>query len=125
MATPAPSGGKREVLVGLTIGHTLSGKYRLLRLLGDGGMGAVFEAQHEKLGTRVAIKVIHPEIASRPGIVDRFLQEARVSAQIKSPHVTQVIDVDQSGDGEAYMVMELLEGQTHTASSTSLMATTS
>ena len=98
--------------MGLTIGHTLSGKYRLLRLLGDGGMGAVFEAQHEKLGTRVAIKVIHPEIASRPGIVDRFLQEARVSAQIKSPHVTQVIDVDQSGDGEAYMVMELLEGQT-------------
>ena len=98
--------------MGLTIGHTLSGKYRLLRLLGDGGMGAVFEAQHEKLGTRVAIKVIHPEIAKRPGIVDRFLQEARVSAQIKSPHVTQVMDVDQTGEGEAYMVMELLEGQT-------------
>lgn len=112
MATRAPSGGNRELLVGLTIGHTLSGKYRLLRLLGDGGMGAVFEAQHEKLGTRVAIKVIHPEISRRPGIVDRFLQEARVSAQIKSPHVTQVIDVDQTADGEAYMVMELLEGQT-------------
>ncbi len=96
----------------VTIGNVLGGKYRILRLIGDGGMGFVFEAMHEKLGTRVAIKVIHPEVAQRPGIVERFLQEARVSAQIKSPHVAQVMDVDQAGDGEAYMVMELLEGQT-------------
>ena len=96
----------------VSICNVLGGKYRILRLIGDGGMGFVFEAMHEKLGTRVAIKVIHPEVAQRPGIVERFLQEARVSAQIKSPHVAQVMDVDQAGDGEAYMVMELLEGQT-------------
>ncbi len=83
-----------------------------MRLLGDGGMGAVYEATHERLGTRVAIKVLHAEIASRPGIVDRFLQEARVSAQIRSAHVAQVIDVDRTPEGDAYMVMELLEGET-------------
>jgi serine/threonine-protein kinase len=75
-------------------------------------MGAVYEAQHERLGTRVAIKILHSEIAQRPGIVDRFLQEARVSAQIRSAHVAQVIDVDRTPEGEAYMVMELLEGET-------------
>ncbi len=96
----------------VTIGNVLGGKYRILRAIGDGGMGVVFEAKHERLGTRVAIKVVHPEVAQRPGIVDRFLQEARVSAQIRSPHVAQVMDVDQTPDGEAYMVMELLEGQT-------------
>ncbi len=94
------------------IGKTLHGKYRLVRLLGDGGMGAVYEATHERLGTRVAIKVLHAEIARRPGIVDRFLQEARVSAQIRSPHVAQVMDVDQTPEGDAYMVMELLLGET-------------
>ena len=94
------------------IGQILHGKYRLVRLLGDGGMGAVYEASHERLGTRVAIKVLHAEIARRPGIVDRFLQEARVSAQIRSLHVAQVIDVDQTSNGDAYMVMELLLGET-------------
>jgi serine/threonine-protein kinase len=98
--------------VPLGIGHALHGKYRLMRLLGDGGMGAVYEATHERLGTRVAIKVLHAEIASRPGIVDRFLQEARVSAQIRSGHVAQVMDVDRTPEGDAYMVMELLEGET-------------
>jgi serine/threonine protein kinase len=83
-----------------------------MKLLGDGGMGAVYEAQHERLGTRVAIKILHAEIALRPGIVDRFLQEARVSAQIRSAHVAQVIDVDRTPEGDAYMVMELLEGET-------------
>jgi serine/threonine-protein kinase len=75
-------------------------------------MGAVYEAQHERLGTRVAIKILHSEIALRPGIVDRFLQEARVSAQIRSAHVAQVMDVDRTPEGAAYMVMELLEGET-------------
>ncbi len=94
------------------LGKVLHGKYRLSRLLGDGGMGAVYEATHERLSTRVAIKVLHADIALRPGIVDRFLQEARVSAQIRSAHVAQVIDVDRSPEGDAYMVMELLEGET-------------
>ena len=63
------------------------------------------------LGTRVAIKVLHPELARRTGLVERFLQEARVAAQIRSPHVVQVTDVDRTPDGHAYIVMELLEGE--------------
>jgi serine/threonine-protein kinase len=98
--------------VALPIGYVLHGKYRLARLLGDGGMGAVYEATHERLGTRVAIKVLHAELTSKPGIVDRFLQEARVSAQIRSAHVAQTMDVDRTPQGDAYMVMELLEGET-------------
>jgi serine/threonine protein kinase len=93
-------------------GSLVSGKYRILRLVGDGGMGTVYEAQHEVLGTRVAIKVLHPELVRRSGLVERFLQEARVVAKIRSPHVVQVIDVDRTPDaGDAYIVMELLEGE--------------
>src|SRR5580698_5778425 len=92
-------------------GDVLRGKYRLVRLLGDGGMGSVYEALHAGLGTRVAIKVLHPDLARRPGLVERFLREARVSAQIKSPNVVQVMDVEATEDGVAYIVMELLEGE--------------
>jgi eukaryotic-like serine/threonine-protein kinase len=93
------------------VGQVISGKYKLLRLLGDGGMGSVFEAEHLTLGTHVAIKVLHGELARKPGIAERFLQEARVSAQIKSAHVVQVVDVDRTPDGVAYLVMELLQGE--------------
>ena len=95
----------------LGIGSVVNGKYRLARLLGDGGMGSVFEAQHAGLGTRVAIKVLHQDLARRTGLVERFLQEARVAAQIRNPHVVQVTDVDRTADGQAYIVMELLEGE--------------
>ena len=93
------------------VGQILSGKYKLLRLLGDGGMGSVYEAEHLTLGTHVAIKVLHPDLARRTGIAERFLQEARVSAQIRSAHVVQVIDVDRTPEGVAYLVMELLQGE--------------
>jgi serine/threonine-protein kinase len=93
------------------VGQVISGKYKLLRLLGDGGMGSVYEAEHLGLGTRVAIKVLHADLARRAGIAERFLQEARVSAQIKSPNVVQVTDVDRTADGIAYLVMELLQGE--------------
>jgi serine/threonine-protein kinase len=95
----------------IDIGSVVNGKYRLVRLLGDGGMGSVYEAVHTVLGTRVAIKVLHPELTRRTGLVERFLQEARVAAQIRSPHVVQVTDVDRTPDGHAYIVMELLEGE--------------
>jgi serine/threonine protein kinase len=95
----------------IDIGSVVNGKYRLVRLLGDGGMGSVYEALHTVLGTRVAIKVLHPELNRRTGLVERFLQEARVSAQIRSPHVVQVTDVDRTPEGHAYIVMELLEGE--------------
>jgi len=93
------------------VGSIVNGKYRIVRTLGDGGMGSVFEAQHAVLGTRVAIKVLHPELMRRTGLVERFLQEARVVAQIRSANVVQVIDVDRTPQSHAFIVMELLEGE--------------
>ncbi len=106
---PAHDHGKSRNV--LEVGQVVSGKYKLLRLLGDGGMGSVYEAEHLGLGTRVAIKVLHGDLARRAGIAERFLQEARVSAQIRSPHVVQVTDVDRTPDNVAYLVMELLQGE--------------
>jgi tRNA A-37 threonylcarbamoyl transferase component Bud32 len=92
-------------------GDVIGGKYRIVRLIGDGGMGTVYEAHHEFLETTVALKFLHSELAKRAGLGSRFLQEARVSARIRSPHVTHVTDVDQTADGSPYLVMELLHGE--------------
>jgi len=92
-------------------GELISGKYRIVRLIGDGGMGTVYEARHEVLGSGVALKFLHTDLAKRPGLTQRFLQEARVSATIQSLHVTHVTDVDTAQDGSPYLVMELLNGE--------------
>jgi serine/threonine-protein kinase len=92
-------------------GQIVNGKYRVIRLLGDGGMGSVYEAHHEVLGTRVALKLLHAEL-SRTGVAKRFLQEARASARIKSPHVVGVSDADQTPEGLAFIVLEYIEGKT-------------
>jgi serine/threonine-protein kinase len=95
----------------LGIGSVIGNKYRLVRLVGEGGMGSVFEAEHTVLGSRVAIKVLHPELGRRSGLAERFVQEAKVAAQIRSAHVVRVADVDRTPDGQAYIVMDLLEGE--------------
>ncbi|HTQ04697.1 MAG TPA: serine/threonine-protein kinase, partial [Polyangiaceae bacterium] len=92
-------------------GDLIGGKYRLVRLIGDGGMGSVFEARHEGLGMSVALKFLHEDLAERPGLTDRFLREARVAATIQSPHVAHVTDVDVGQGGVPYLVMELLAGE--------------
>ena len=113
-ARPLRSDYGRKLPV-VEIGQVVSSKYKLLRLLGDGGMGSVYEAEHLRLGTHVAIKVLHSDLARRSGLIERFLQEARVSAQIRSPHVVHVTDVESTPDGIAYLVMELLQGETLSA----------
>jgi serine/threonine protein kinase len=92
-------------------GHLLGGKYRIVRRIGVGGMGSVYEAKHAGLGTPVAIKVLLQQLAKVPTVADRFRREAQVSATLKSPHIIQVTDVDQLPDGRPYLVMELLEGE--------------
>jgi serine/threonine-protein kinase len=94
------------------VGQLINNKYKLVRVIGDGGMGSVYEASHAVLGTTVALKFLHPELSRRQGLVQRFLQEARVSAQIKSQHVVRVSDVDQNQNGQAFIVMEFVEGKT-------------
>jgi serine/threonine protein kinase/tetratricopeptide (TPR) repeat protein len=86
------------------------GPYRLLDQIGRGGMGQVFAAIHERMTRKVAIKVISPALASEPQIVGRFLQEARVLAQLQHPGIVQILHCDQLGDGRVYLAMEYLDG---------------
>ncbi len=91
-------------------GDLFQGKYRIQRLLGKGGMGAVFSADHEGLGQRVAVKFLLAEAAGNEEANARFKQEARAAAQIQNDHVARVVDVSTDG-GLPYMVMEYLDGQ--------------
>ncbi|MDP6947246.1 MAG: serine/threonine-protein kinase, partial [Myxococcota bacterium] len=93
------------------IGTVLGGKYRLTRLLGEGGMGRVFAAEHTVLGRDVAVKVLHPQYQTSPETAERFLREARAASAIDHPGVIQVLDADRDETGALYMVMELLEGE--------------
>jgi len=92
------------------VGDLLAGKYRIEKLLGMGGMGAVYGANHEILGQKVAIKVLLAEIASNQEAVARFLNEARAAAKIQNSHCARVMDVGTLEHNQAYMVMEYLEG---------------
>lgn len=91
-------------------GDLLARKYRIQKLLGQGGMGAVFLAHHELLSRPVAIKVLLPRFAADRSVVSRFVNEARAAAMIKDEHAVAVLDVDTLDDGAAYMVLEYLEG---------------
>src|SRR5690606_12330046 len=79
-------------------------------LLGAGGMAAVYAARH-RIGTEVAIKMLHPEVARSKELTLRFEQEARVMAQLKHPGAVVVSDVDVAEDGQPFIVMELLSGE--------------
>ncbi len=95
----------------LAIG-TRFGPYTILRLLGEGGMGSVYEARHERLAKRVALKVLHADVvATNEEAVARFTREGEVASQIRHPNVVDVTDVGRE-DGVPYMVMEYLEGET-------------
>ncbi len=92
------------------IGAVLKQKYRIERVLGEGGMGRVLAASHLVLGQLVALKILRPELRERPGVTERFLREARAASRIESPHVARVLDVDTLDDGTPFMVIEHLEG---------------
>jgi serine/threonine protein kinase len=89
----------------------VAGKYELLRLIGRGGMGSVWEGRHASLGTRVAVKFIEAEYANSMDARQRFDNEARAAATIESKHAIQVFDHGLSADGRPYIVMELLLGE--------------
>jgi serine/threonine-protein kinase len=91
-------------------GAILAGKYRVERILGQGGMGVVVEARHIQLDERVALKFLLPEYAKVTEAAGRFLREARNAVKIKSEHVARVTDVGELESGAPYMVMEYLEG---------------
>jgi serine/threonine protein kinase len=107
--TVALSPGQRsQIQPGLVI----AGKYRLEAEIGRGSMGTVYRAVHLTLGQRVAIKVISGEHAQSAEVRQRFSVEAKAAAKLRSRHVVQVIDDGETPEGDAYIVLELLEGET-------------
>jgi serine/threonine-protein kinase len=97
-------------LTGISEGDVLAGKYRIERILGVGGMGAVVAAHHLQLDITVAIKFLLPEMQPEPEAVSRFAREARNAVRIANEHVARVLDVGTLENGAPYMVMEYLQG---------------
>jgi Protein kinase domain len=91
-------------------GDLLASKYRVERVLGQGGMGVVVSARHEQLGFRVAVKFMLPMAVQDAGMRDRFLREARAAGRLRGEHVARVMDFGTLDDGAPYIVMEFLEG---------------
>jgi serine/threonine-protein kinase len=92
-------------------GSIIAGKYRVLQMIGSGGMGTVWEGAHTTLGTRVAIKFIKPRFAEQPEARARFEIEARAAAKLTTKHAVHVYDYGVSQEGLPYIVMEFLEGE--------------
>lgn len=96
---------------GALVGRILRDKYRIVRRLGSGGWGAVFEAEHLLLRRSVAIKLLHPDIAAEARFADRFRREAVTLARIGHPGIVEVVDFDRTDDGVDFIVLELLRGE--------------
>ncbi len=94
----------------LSSGTVIGERYAIVRLLGRGGMGAVYEALQRPIGRRVALKVLNPMYSDDPGAVQRFLAEARLANQVRHRNVVQVTDFGEH-HGRPFLVMELLEGE--------------
>jgi serine/threonine-protein kinase len=92
------------------IGTTIGGRYKVRRILGQGGMGVVVEARQEDLDQKVAIKLMRPALAGEGPLVTRFFREARLSARLNSPHIVRVFDSGRLPSGAPFLVMELLKG---------------
>ena len=87
------------------------GNYRSLALLGEGGMGAVYLAEHPGIGRRVAVKVLHKNYTRDEHLLARFLNEARAANAIRHPNIIEILDSGMLADGTPFLVMELLEGE--------------
>jgi serine/threonine protein kinase len=92
-------------------GTVIRGKYRIERLLGRGGMGAVYLAEHLLLGRLRALKFISSELSQDPDLLKRFRREALAASELHHPNVVQVLDLDQAEDGAPFIAMEYIEGE--------------
>ncbi len=95
----------------LSVGALVAGKLRIVRALGVGGMGTVYEVEHELTRHRRALKLLHAELASNHQVVARFLREASAAGRIGNPHIVETFDAGTLETGEPYLVMEMLDGR--------------
>ena len=95
----------------MKVGDVIDGKYEILGLIGQGGMGAVYEARHTLIKRRYALKILHAQYAENENIAQRFILEAQAAAAIGSEHIIESTDAGKTDDGCPYLVMELLEGE--------------
>ncbi|HVU52332.1 MAG TPA: serine/threonine-protein kinase, partial [Polyangia bacterium] len=93
------------------IGATLAGRYEIVRRIGEGGMGAVYEARHAVIGKRVAVKVLLEKFLTKSDFVARLLQEARLASSIGHENIVDVTDFGTTDDGRSFVVMEFLDGE--------------
>src|SRR5688500_7590297 len=96
----------------LEAGQIIEGKYRIVGLLGTGGMGAVYEGENIRIHRKVAIKVLHAQVSLQAEAVTRFEREAQAAGRIGSEHICEVLDLGNLEDGSRFMVMEYLVGET-------------
>ncbi len=97
------------------IGRILADRYRVLRTLGEGGMGRVYLAEHVRMGRMSAVKVMSPSLAPTPEEISRFNREASNASRINHPNVAAIYDFGETEDGTLYLAMEYVEGRTLTA----------
>ena len=93
------------------IGQSIGG-YKIVSKLGEGGMGAVYLGEHRRIARRAAIKVLLPDLSDNAEVVARFFTEARATSMIRHPGIVEILDCDVLPDGNAFIVMEYLEGET-------------
>jgi len=110
MAPPSRTPRTQNTSPTLETGDVLGGRYEILQLLGEGGMGAVYKAQDRELDRPVALKLIRPELASNPSILARFKQELLLSRQVTHKNVIRIFDLGDA-DGVKFITMEFVEGR--------------
>jgi len=111
VADAAPSPRHEVANAAELVGTTLAGRYLVTRKVGQGGMGAVYEATHTLIGKRVAVKVLLEKYARREAIVSRLEQEARLASSCQNEHIIDITDFGTTEDGRTFVVMEYLDGE--------------
>lgn len=107
--TPPPSeASPRDPLLGTTIGE----RYKIIERIGEGASGSIYRAEHQKLGRKVAIKILHHQLSRDLQAIERFRREATTVSRMESEHILQVVDFGDLADGRLFFSMELLEGET-------------
>ena len=104
---PARSASAR---IALDVGAVVAGRYRIVRLLGEGSTGTVYAAEHALLHKKVAVKVLHPELTNVPDGIARFEREAMATARIEHQNVAGAIDFGRLDDGALYLALEFVDG---------------